>query len=148
MIGIFSLIGAKMISPNVSKTKVKTRKENADNVLQQVNEEAIDRLSVQLKKESGRANKLQQLRDKEAGVEYEDEPSGQSASWEEIQELIKVSYPQYSSLAPLFKKQILKATKGMSVEDIIKTVQQFVKGSGQSNSATAGIDQTYRADWA
>lgn len=131
MIGIFAIIGAKMFNPNQAKSKVKTRKDNAVDTLDKVNDATIERLSKELKKESGRANRLQALKDKWEGnedeEEEEEEPGKKQVTFEEIQELVKVSYPKYSGLLPVFKGQIMEATKGMSLEEVLQYVKN-IKG--------------------
>jgi len=60
--------------------------------------------------------------------EIPDTPTSKGASWEEITALVKASYPQFSLLLPSFKKQILANTKGMSVQEIVTTIQTLLSG--------------------
>jgi len=150
LIGIFSLIGMKMFNPNQAKTKVKTRKDNAYDTLDKVNEETITRLSKELKKESGRANRLQAIKDQLEGNEEEEEELSKQVTFEEITALVKQTYPKYSPMLPLVKDKVMEITKGMTLEQILDYVKQL-KGDQQSkpgdpNSITQGFEQ--RSDYA
>jgi len=147
MIGLFALVGAKMFNPNQAKSKVKSRKDNAIETLDKVTSETIDRLAKELKKESGRANRLQALKDQDE--ELEEEP-GKQVTFEEIQALVKQTYPKYSPMLPLIKKQIMDITKGMTLEEILDYVKQITGNkqspTGDPNSISQGFEQ--RPDYA
>jgi len=145
MIGIFSLVGMKMFKPNLSTNKVKTSKDDAISSLNKVNDETIERLTKQLQKESGRANKLQALKEKEEGLQ--EDPQENQVSFEEITALVKNSYPKYSVLLPLMKKQVMEMTKGMSLDQVL----EYVKGITGDKGPKQSIDEQsekYRSDWA
>ncbi len=146
MIGAFSVTGLKILKPNKAKTKVKSSIESANEVLRDIDQETITRLKTTLKSESGRANRLQALKNDEEPPE-EPQTDDKSATWEQIQQLVKASYPQYATFLPIFKGQILKATKGMSVQEIISTVSGVI-GSQQSKPQTPQANQENRADFA
>ena len=59
-------------------------------------------------------------------------------TWEEIQALVKTSAPKYAALLPLAKKQIMEATEGMSMEEILTYVKQFT-GDKQPQGGTPQI---------
>lgn len=155
MIGIFSIIIVKMFKPNQGKTKPKTKKEDAVQVLDDVQKETIDRLAVQLKKESGRANRLQALRNQETEVEEEPQQeiespgSGKPATWEEIQALCKASYPQYYKYLALpgIQEKVMEQFKGLTLAQIIQQIQSLT-GSGQSQPGTTQTDETYNPNFA
>lgn len=146
MIGAFSVVGLKILKPNKAKTKVKSSIQDANEVLRAIDQETITRLKTTLKSEAGRANRLQALKNDEELTE-EPQTDDKSATWDEIQQLVKASYPQYATFLPIFKGQILKATKGMSVEEIISTVTGVI-GSTKPKQQTTQTDQTNRSDFA
>lgn len=143
LIGIFTLMGVKMFRPD---TKVKSTTSKAKDVLSKVNEETIERLSGELRKATGRANRLQALRNDEE-EEEEPEDSGVPVTFEQITALVNTQYPQYSKWLPLAKKQIMEATKGMSMDDILQYVKQFT-GNKQSQGNTAPESAQYNPNWA
>jgi len=69
----------------------------------------------------------------------EEDPGQKSATFEEITQLVKQTYPQYTMLLPMFKSQIMKGVKGMSINEIVSTIQSFAKSGGKS---PLGIGQT------
>ena len=145
MIGAFSVAGLKILKPNKAKTKVKSSIQDANEVLRDIDQETISRLKQTLKSESGRANRLQALKNEDEIEEPQNDDK--SATWEQIQQLVKASYPQYATFLPIFKGQILKATKGMSVQEIISTVSGVI-GTGQPKQQTAQSNQENRTDFA
>jgi len=145
MIGVFSIIGAKMFNPNQAKNKVKTRKDLAIDTLDKVNDETITRLSKELKKESGRANRLQAIKDQLEG--NDEELEGNDVTFEEIQALVKQSYPKYLPMLPLMKKQIMDLTKGMSLQQILDYVGQ-ITGDKKPQGNTDPLSSQYNPNWA
>ena len=145
MVGAFALMGAKMFRP---QTKVKSSKNKAVDTLASVNEDTINRLQVELKKQNGRANRLQALRNNEVIEEEEDnQPEKKEVTFEEITALVNNSYPQYAKYLPLAKKQIMEATSGMTMEEILTYVKQFT-GNQKPTGETNQISQQYNPDWA
>jgi len=147
LIGCFALTLAKMFKPNQGKTKVNTRKDKAETTLEKVNEDTIERLSDQLKKEAGRANRLQALKDKFEDNQEIEEEGGKQVTFEEITALVDTKYPKYAKLLPLFKGQIMQATKGMSLEEILNYVKQFT-GNKQPQGSITPESATYNPNWA
>ena len=139
MIGGFSLIGAKMFKPNQDKNKQKSRKDNAYDTLDKVNGETIERLAKELKKESGRANRLQALKEQYEGTEDEEEPAKKEITFEEITALVNQTYPKYAPMLPLKKKQILEVTKGKSLDDVLAYVKQITGDKKSSTGDPASI---------
>jgi len=146
LIGVFFLLGMKMFRP---KTKEKSSKSKALDVLSKVHEETIDRLSIELRKVNGRANRLQALRNNELEEEEEEltESGGKPVTWEEIQALVKTQAPQYAKLLPLVKNQVMDATKGMTMQEILQYVGQFT-GNKQSQGSPTPESATYNPNWA
>ncbi len=130
------------------QTKVKSSKNKAVDTLASVNEDTINRLQVELKKQNGRANRLQALRNNEVLEEEEDnQPEKKEVTFEEITALVNNSYPQYAKYLPLAKKQIMEATSGMTMEEILTYVKQFT-GNQKPTGETNQISQQYNPDWA
>jgi len=146
LIGVFVLIGARMFQP---KNKVKSTTSKAKDVLSKVNEETIERLSSELRKSTGRANRLQALRNNDSEEEEETPEDGRKpVTFEEIQALVNTSYPKYAALLPLLKKQVMDATKGMTMEEVLGYVKQFT-GNKQSQGNVATQDAAgYNPNWA
>jgi len=70
-----------------------------------------------------------------------------NVSFEEIQVLVKESYPQFSPMLPLLKKQIMDMTKGMSLDEILGYVKQFT-GNKQPSENVNPESSTYNPNWA
>jgi len=82
--------------------------------------------------------------------EEEEEPDNgvKPVTWEEITALVTTKYPKYAQLLPLVKKQVMEATKGMSMNEILQYVKQFT-GSQQSQSSSTPVESaTYNPNWA
>jgi len=81
----------------------------------------------------------------------EDQQKG-GVTWEEITALVQHQYPKYSSLLliPGVEKQVMKTTKGMSMDQILQYVKQFT-GNQQSEGSPIAPDaagNTWRPDYA
>jgi len=87
----------------------------------------------------------QQLRQTDEKNESGNE--GKQVTWEEIQTLVKTQYPKHAVLLPLLKKQIMEATEGMSMEEVLDYVKQFT-GNKQSEGGINLQSVTYNPDWA
>jgi len=68
-------------------------------------------------------------------------------SWEDLQGLVQSTYPQYAMMMPLFKKQIMETTKGMSMEEILGYVKQLT-GNKQPKGTTDPQSAEYNPNWA
>jgi len=151
LIGVFSLIGARMFKPNQAKNKVKEKKESANQSLFSIYDDQIQRLKLSLRSESGRANRLQALRNSELEIESEEEGPGtkKPVSWEEITALVKAKYPnhKYLKLLPLVKDQVMEATSGMTMEEILNYVKEFT-GDQESQGISDPQSAVYNPNWA
>jgi len=72
----------------------------------------------------------QQLRQDQE--ENQPESTGKSATFEEISKLVQTTYPQYAPMLPLFKGQIMKAVKGMSITEIVQYIGTLTGQTGKS----------------
>jgi len=79
-------------------------------------------------------------------VEEENQPK-KGVTWDEIQTLVKQSYPKYSVMLPLMKKQIMEMTKGMSMDELLDYVKQLTGNKGLSGEAPPQSAQ-YNPNWA
>jgi len=81
--------------------------------------------------------------------EEEEEPDNgvKPVTWDEITALVNTQYPQYAKWLPLAKTQIMEATKGMSMKEIIDYVKQFT-GNKQSEGTPNPQSVAYNPDWA
>lgn len=143
LIGVFSLIGARIFKPGQAKTKQKKAVETATEVLDKIQLDQIERLKSQLKSEAGRANRLQALKDQAAGnlepqQEIASEGAGEPATWEEIQALCKANYPQYMKYInlPGMQEEVMKQFKGLTLAQVIQQINAII-GGGQSQSGAA-----------
>jgi len=87
------------------------------------------------------------LRNFEAEEEEEPDDGVKPVTWEEITALVNAKYPKYTPLLPLVKKQVMEATKGMTLEEILNYVKQFT-GNQQSQGQTTPQSIAYNPDWA
>jgi len=72
---------------------------------------------------------------------------GKAITFEEIQTLVSQTYPQYSKLLPLMKKQIMDMTKGMTLDEVLNYVKQFT-GNKESQGQTSQTPDGYNPNWA
>ena len=142
MFGVFFLVGMKQFQ---GKGKVKTKLSSAQDTLTKTYETNIDRLSIELRKQTGRASRLQALRDGET-VEMT-ESDDKQITFEEVTALVKTNAPKYSKMLPLVKKQVMEAVEGMSMEEVLNYVKQFA-GNQQSEGSTNPESATYNPNWA
>jgi len=83
----------------------------------------------------------------ESDEEEQSTNGGKQVTWEEIQTLVKTQYPKHAALLPLLKKQIMEATEGMSMEEVLNYVKQFT-GNQQSQGGINLQSVAYNPDWA
>jgi len=146
MFGVFALAGMKMFQ---GKSKPKTKEKSAQESLIKTYETNIERLSIELKKQVGRASRLQALRDGEKEyIEEADEMSNKQVTFEEITALVNTQAPKYAKLLPLVKKQVMEATEGMTMEEVLNYVKQFTGNKQSEGSLAAPESIAYRTDWA
>jgi len=68
-------------------------------------------------------------------------------TWDEITALVTTQYPKYANLLPLVKKQVMDATKGMTMQEILEYVKTFT-GNKQPQESPTPQSITYNPDWA
>lgn len=148
MFGVFALMGMKMFRPDSNRKKAKVEAtDSAQKEIISSKDITITTLKNELRSLNG---KLTRFRDQEP--EYDEEVTengGKPVTWEEITALVKTQYPKYAKLLPLFKTQIMDATKGMSMAEILDYVKQ-IKGDQQPQEGTGLTPDAsgYRPDWA
>jgi len=127
----------------------KARKRNEESVYDNLTEyREVEKATITdiLKQKESQIKSLN-ARIKQFEPETDEEPQKQGVTWEEIQALVKTQYPKYAVVLPIFKKQILDATKGMSMEEILNYVKEFTGNKG-SQGQTAPQSAQYNPDWA
>jgi len=87
------------------------------------------------------------LRNFEEPAEEGEPGNEKQVSFEEITALVKQSYPKYTVMLPVFKKQIMEVTKGMSLEQVLDYVKQ-ITGNQQSEGAPNPESTTWNPNWA
>ena len=152
MTGVFALVGMRMFKPNDNRKQAK--KDVQDTAQKEVissKDITITTLKDELRSITG---KLTRMRDKVPDEEVEATPTpaisgAKEASWEEIQELVKVSYPQYAKFLalPTIKEKVMEQVKGMSLAQIIQQIQSIM-GGGQPQSGTAQTNEAYNPNFA
>jgi len=78
------------------------------------------------------------------------ESTEKEVTFEEITALVNTQFPKYAKFLPLVKKQVMDATKGMSMEEILTYVKQFTGNQESQGSAIApdASGNTWRPDYA
>jgi len=79
------------------------------------------------------------------------EKRAKSVTFEEITQLVQSTYPKYAALLPLFKKQIIDATKGMTLNEIIQYITTLTGQTGKgplAKGSAASYEQNKTIDWA
>jgi len=86
----------------------------------------------------------QQLRQ----TDEEETPGDQKeVTFEEITALVKQSYPKYSPILPMMKKQIMEITKGMTLPQVLDYVKQ-ITGDKQPQEGLSPESEKYNPNWA
>jgi len=88
------------------------------------------------------------LRNFEQEDEEEEDNGVKPVTWEEITALVNTHYPKYTNLLPLVKKQVMDATKGMTMEEILQYVKQFTGNKESQGSPLNAQSATYNPNWA
>ncbi len=91
--------------------------------------------------------RLKQFEPNEDDQENINKINKKGVSFDEIQVLVKESYPQFSPMLPLLKKQIMEMTKGMELNEILGYVKQFT-GNKQSKGNPDPQSSEYNPNWA
>ena len=152
MTGVFALVGMKMFKPNDNRKQAK--KDVQDTAQKEVissKDITITTLKDELRSITG---KLTRLRDKVPDEEVEATPTpeisgGKEATWEEIQQLVNASYPQYAKYLALpgVQNKVMEQVKGMTLAQIIQQIQSII-GGGQPQSGTAQTNEAYNPNFA
>ena len=152
MTGVFALVGMKMFKPNDNRKQAK--KDVQDTAQKEVissKDITITTLKDELRSITG---KLKRLRDKVPDEEEEATPTpaisgAKEASWEEIQELVKVSYPQYAKYLALpgIQNKVMEQVKGMTLAQIIQQIKSII-GGGQPQGGIEQVDQAHNPNFA
>jgi len=88
------------------------------------------------------------LRNFEEDNEEEEEDNGvKPVTFEEITALVNTKYPKYAKFLPLVKKQVMDATKGMTMQEILEYVKTFT-GNQQSQESPNPESVAYNSNWA
>lgn len=146
LIGVFSLVGVRMFRPIDNRKQAKRNvQDTAQKEVIESKDLTIDTLKNELRSLNG---KLTRFRDTEPEEEEEDPLDGHKpVTWDEITALVNNTYPKYTKLLPLAKKQIMDATKGMTLDEILSYVKQFT-GNQQPQGNTTPESATYNPNWA
>ena len=152
MTGVFALVGAKMFKPNTGVKQAKKRvTEDAQKEVIDSKDLTITTLKDELRSINGKLARFRQLEpEEEQKVTATPEISGaKEASWDEIQELVKVSYPQYAKYLALpgIQDKVMEQVKGMTLAQIIQQIQSII-GGGKPQSGIEETNQEYNRNYA
>jgi len=140
--GVFAWVISRMSGPK----KAKSKGDNSISDLYDVyNTQVKDILKIKDTQISSLTSKLKRIE----AQQYEEEPESnqEDQKFEDITALVKAKYPQYAPLLILAKKQIMDATKGMDMKEILGYVKQFTQSKG--STITPGAESVeFNKDWA
>jgi len=126
--------------------KAKSKGDNSISDLYDVyNTQVTDILKIKDTQISSLTSKLKRME----AQQYQEEPesNGEDQKFEQITALVKTQFPQYAPLLILGKKQIMQATKGMDIKEILGYVKQFTQNKG--SSILPGAESVeFNKDWA
>jgi len=129
-----------------SPKKAKSKGDNSISDLYDVyNTQVKDILKIKDSQISSLTSKLKRIE----AQEYQDEPESneEDNKFEEITALVKTQYPKMAPLLIVFKKQIMDATKGMDVKEILGYVKQFT-GNKELEGSSDPQSAQFNANWA
>ena len=152
MIGMFALVGAKMFKPNSGVKQAKKRvTEDAQKEVISSKDLTITTLKDELRSINGKLARFRQLEpEEEQKVTATPEITGaKEATWEQIQELAKVSYPQYAKYLALpgIQEKVMEQVKGMTLAQIIQQLQSII-GGGKPQGGIEQTDQAHNPNFA
>jgi len=110
------------------------------------NNQVSDVLKLKDRAISSLQAKLRNFEEEEEEEESDNSPK--PVTFEEITALVNTKYPKYANLLPLVKKQVMDATKGMSMEEILQYVKTFTGNKESQGSSTPVESATYNPNWA
>jgi len=135
---------------NPGKKEPKKAQGSADGSVSELFAVQTEQIKEIVKSKNNQIKSLQQqLRQdqEESGPESSDK----GATFEEITQLVQTTYPQYAPILPLFKDQIMKAVKGMSITQIVQYIGTLTGQTGKSPLSAGSVTQnpqTNPTDWA
>jgi len=138
---------------NPSKKQAKRATEAVDSSVSELFAVQTEQIKEIIKTKNNQIKSYQQqLRQtEEDSPEIVSDVSGKDVTFEQITELVKVHYPKYSKLLPLFKGEIMKQVKGMTMEEILSYVGTLTGKNEAGDLTQAGSitgAQDRRVDWA
>lgn len=143
-----TLIGIKMLRGETQVKRVKKEvQESANKEVISSKDMTITTLKDELRSVKGKLYKTLALE----AEEEEEEPDNpvKPVTWEEITALVTAKYPnsKYIKLLPLAKKQIMDATKGMTMKEILEYVKSFT-GNQEPQGSSNPESVAYNPNWA
>jgi len=132
VLGVLSAIILYGITKISSPKKAKSKGDNSISDLYDVyNTQVKDILKIKDTQISSLTSKLKRMEADQIEIEPE---SNEDQKFEEITALVKTQFPQYAPLMILAKKQIMEATKGMDMKEILGYVKQFTQSKGSKGA--------------
>jgi len=142
VLGVFVWVTSRISGPK----KAKNKGDNSISDLYDVyNTQVKDVLKI---KDNQIASLTRKLKDsEEESIQGESDINTDEAKFEEITQIVKTQYPKMAPLLIVFKKQIMDATKGLEISEILGYVKTFT-GSKQSQGTPDPQSAEYNANWA
>jgi len=145
VIPLFFMVGWQLNRVNPTRKGVKAGDSSIKEMYNVYNQQVNDVLKVKDRQIQSLSTKLRSF---EAEEEEEEPDNGvKPVTWDEITALVNTQYPKYASLLPLVKKQVMEATKGMSMQEILEYVKQFT-GNKQPQESPNPESVAYNPNWA
>jgi len=139
--GVFLYAINRMSGPKKAK---KAGDDGISDLYDVYNTQVKDILKIKDSQISSLTSKLKRM---EAQEYDEPESNSEDAKFEEITALVKTQYPKMAPLLIVFKKQIMDATKGMDVKEILGYVKQFT-GNKELEGSPDPQSAQFNANWA
>jgi len=144
-IPVFFVVIWQLNRLNPVKKSVKAGDSSVRSMYEVYNTQVTDVLKLKDKAISSLTAKLRNL---EEDNEKEEEDNGvKPVTFEEITGLVNTKYPKYAKFLPLVKKQVMDATKGMTMQEILEYVKSFT-GNQQSQESSNPESVAYNPNWA
>jgi len=133
---------------NPGKREPKKAQNSADGSVSELFAVQTEQIKEIIKSKNNQiASYQKQLRQtEEETVAEEPEILGKAVTFEQITELVKMHYPKYSKILPLFKGEIMKAVKGMTLNEIVQYIGSFTGQTQDGGIAQGGTPQNPQ-DW-
>jgi len=130
---------------NPNKKATKAGDSSIKDLYNVYNTQVSDVLKLKDKVISSLSAKLRVL--EEDDEEEESDNPVKPVTFEEITALVNTKYPKYAKFLPLVKKQVMDATKGMTMQEILEYVKSFT-GNQQSQESPNPESVAYNPNWA